>query len=45
MESHLVEFEKLDWINVGEGMRYKKFERDNKVLRLMELTDTYQELD
>ncbi|MBE6021956.1 MAG: cupin domain-containing protein [Cellulosilyticum sp.] len=45
MDKHLVEFETIEWVNACEGMRYKKFERDGKVLRLMELTDQYKELE
>lgn len=45
MDKHLVEFANIEWVSVGQGIRYKKFERDHKVLRLMELTDEYQELD
>ncbi len=45
MEQHLVEFNNKEWVNACEGMRYKIFEKDNKVLRLMELTESYRELE
>ncbi len=45
MKQHLVVFEAIPWVDAGKGMRYKKFEKDNKILRLIELTKDYEELD
>lgn len=45
MEEHLVTFEKIEWVNACEGMRYKRYEKDSKVIRMIELTDSYCELE
>lgn len=45
MENHLVKFENLQWIDACEGMRYKKYEKNYKVLRLIELTRSYCDLE
>lgn len=43
IESHLVDFEKVEWQEAGRGIRYKKVEKEGKILRLMELTPEYVE--
>ncbi len=45
MKNHLVQFESLKWINACKGMKYKKYEKGNKILRLIELTKDYCDLD
>jgi hypothetical protein len=45
LREHLVNFEESEWINPKQGIRYKTFEKDEKIIRLMELTDVYCDLD
>ncbi len=45
MESHLVEFDKIEWIEAGNGIRYKLFQKDGRIIRLMELSDKYSDID
>jgi hypothetical protein len=45
MESHLVEFDNLEWVEAGEGIRYKCFEREKQTIRLIELSDAYCDKD
>jgi Cys-tRNA synthase (O-phospho-L-seryl-tRNA:Cys-tRNA synthase) len=45
MESHLVEFDNMEWIEVGEGIRFKCFEKSGKKIRLIDLKDTYSDTD
>jgi ethanolamine utilization protein EutQ (cupin superfamily) len=45
MESHLVEFNNIIWVESGTGIRYKCFEKEGKKIRLMELYDTYSDTD
>jgi mannose-6-phosphate isomerase-like protein (cupin superfamily) len=41
MEKYLVDFAKIEWVSPGKGIRFKIFEKEGKILRLMELSDTY----
>ena len=43
--SGLVDFENLPWIQVANGMRCKTFTSGPKVIRMIELTEGFVELD
>ena len=43
VKTHKVEFEKVEWKEATLGMRYKKIEKEGRVLRLIELTSEYEE--
>lgn len=41
--NYLVDFEKLPWIKATEGMRYKNFTNGDKTIRLLELSEGFEE--
>jgi hypothetical protein len=45
MDSHLVDFEKLDWNSPAKGVRYKAFVSGNQKLRLIEFSEGFIEPD
>lgn len=45
MQTYRVDFEKLPWIQAGEGIRFKCFEHCKRKIRLMELGETYRDND
>lgn len=45
MENHKVEFERIEWISAGDGIRYKCFEKGKQKIRLMDLNDMYSDTD
>lgn len=45
MDKHLIEFQKMKWINGGTGMRYKKFIDGNQQLRLVEFSEGFIDAD
>lgn len=42
---YLVDFEKLPWVQVASGMRCKSFTSGTKQIRLIELSENFQDLD
>lgn len=45
MDSHLVDFEKLDWNSTAKGIRFKAFVSGNQRLRLVEFSEGFIEQD
>ena len=45
MNNHLIDFEKMEWINGSTGIRYKKFINGNQQLRLVEFSEGFIETD
>ena len=45
MQNHLVEFDKIDWINVGLSVRYKAYVNGNQQLRLLEFSEGFIEAE
>lgn len=43
MQSHLVDFEKLDWVSPAKGVRYKAVVSSNQRLRLVEFSEGFVE--
>lgn len=41
MENHLVDFDKIAWVESAIGIRHKSFKKDGKTIKLIELSDTY----
>ena len=45
MPNHLIEFDKLEWINSAIGLRYKAYVNGNQRLRLVEFSEGFVEED
>ena len=45
MNKHLIDLEKLEWVNAGIGTRYKAFVKGNQQLRLVEFSEGFIEPD
>jgi len=45
MDKHLVDFEKIEWVNGGAGVRYKAFIKGIQQLRLVEFSEGFTEID
>ena len=45
MDKHLIDFEKMEWIDGISGMRYKKFMNGSQQLRLVEFSEGFIETE
>jgi hypothetical protein len=43
MNNYKIQFEKIPWSSGTEGLRFKELEKENKKLRLVELSDNFIE--
>ncbi|MEA4831757.1 MAG: hypothetical protein VB118_03960 [Oscillospiraceae bacterium] len=45
MKNHLIEFEKMEWVNAGVGVRYKAYVNGNQRIRMVEFSYGFIETD
>lgn len=45
MTNHLIEFNKIEWVNADIGIRYKAFTNGNQRIRLAEFSEGFSEAD
>lgn len=43
MNNYLIDFNNLDWVSPGPGIRYKEYVRGDKRIRLVELSEGFAE--
>ncbi len=45
MKNHLIEFNKIEWINADVGIRYKAFTNGNQRIRMAKFSEGFVEAD